>query len=126
MWWLGPDRYATTNIMSTDNPFKRLRGGTDDQQSEQLEALGDITSGLDERLHRLEVNAIDAHVLALGIKQAIKELAAEDSETLRHFMRAVFRHLSDDASRWIGSKVLAAIAGALFAAAMWIVTKKWG
>lgn len=64
-----------------------------------------------------------------GIKLALHELAEqdEDHEVLPRFLKRVFSNLQDQftdgASKWAGKKLMAAVAAALFAAALWLVTR---
>ena len=67
-----------------------------------------------------------ARDIAEGLKLAMKELARDEPETLRAFLMAVWEHTSDGASKWFGRKFLALLAGALFTAALWLITKAGG
>ena len=66
-----------------------------------------------------------ARHIADGIKLAVSELSKEESPRLRDFVRRIFAVVADEAQAWFGRKLLAALGAALFAAAIWLVTKKW-
>jgi hypothetical protein len=63
--------------------------------------------------------------IANGIKLALKELGEDEPETLRRFLMAVFEHLGDGATKWAGRKFFTGVAVALFAASLWLMSRKW-
>ena len=67
----------------------------------------------------------EARAIADGVKIAIRELATEDSETVKHLLGVIWVIWSDGANRWFGSKLTAAIAAALFAGALWLAGSGW-
>jgi hypothetical protein len=64
-----------------------------------------------------------ARAIADGLKLALRELAHDEPETLRAFLMAVFTHLNEGASRWMGGKILAFLAATLFGAGIWLLSK---
>ena len=109
------------------DPLKYVHGGTDAKQTAQLEALGDVTSGLDERIEKLERSPVSPRVVADGVKIALKELASEPHgrEILRSLLAAMYDHLADASQRAVGRKLLALLGSALLAAALFLVARKW-
>jgi hypothetical protein len=77
------------------------------------------------KAYAVEQPDAQARSIADGLKLALRELAEQEPETLRKFLLAVFDHLSDGASKWAGRKLLTAVGAALFAAAIWMVSRKW-
>lgn len=93
---------------------------------------------LEERLGRVIEGAVTAEmaevlgrpeqatrIVADGLKLFVREMTTQDKEALREFLAAVFAHMSDGASKWVGGKFLAAVAGALVTLAFWLVARKW-
>ena len=72
-----------------------------------------------------DLQRLHARHVADGLKLAMKELAEEEPETLKRFLLAVFGHLGEGAQMWFGKKLLTALGAALFAAAVWLVGRKW-
>jgi len=72
-----------------------------------------------------DLQKLHARHVADGLKLALKELAEDEPETLRKFLLAVFREVGDGAQMWVGRKLLTALGAALFAMAIWIVSRKW-
>jgi hypothetical protein len=67
---------------------------------------------------------IRAREIADGLKLALKELAKEEPETLRQFLKAIWEHTADGASWWFGRRILSLIAGVLFAGALALISIK--
>ncbi len=69
-------------------------------------------------------DAVRPEVVAAGLVLALRSLSAKDKEALREFLTAVFDHLSDGASKWVGKKLLARVAAAMFSAGIWLGARK--
>ena len=68
---------------------------------------------------------ITSRLIADGFKLALHELAESEPETLRKFILACFRHMSDGASQAAGRKLFTLVGAAMLAAALWLVARKW-
>ena len=77
---------------------------------------GDVSDNTQQQIRAREV--------ADGLKIAIRELAKDEPETLRAFLMAVWEHTADGASKWVGRKLFALLAGALFTLALWLISLK--
>ena len=95
-------------------------------RTRELDYLSDRLTEVEARTSPAERKDLRAREIADGLKLAIKELAHDEPETLRQFLMAIWEHTADGASRWAGRKLLALVAGALFAAALWLLAKSGG